>query len=155
MDLLYELQNLLLLAIKWAEEHSEKIQNEGIALTQEQIEIAKQVGVSQPKKVKVLEVNKIPFPENEKLSSAATQIGFLDEAMKGLTLGHSIYICSEHNTKQSLSHELRHVYQYEAFGSIPAYLVEYLKQIVLVGYENSLLEQDARKHEVKNLDISF
>ncbi|MGB1799611.1 MAG: hypothetical protein ACPHLK_02140 [Gammaproteobacteria bacterium] len=148
MDLLYQLQNLLPLAIKWAEDHSEKIQSEGIALTPEQIEIAKQVGVKQAEKVKILEVDKIPFPENEQLSQAATQIGFLDEAMKGLTLGHSIYICSEHYTTQSLSHELRHVYQYEAFGSIPGFLVEYLKQIVLVGYENSLLVQDARKHEI-------
>ena len=150
MDLLYQLQTLLPLAIKWAEEHSEKIQNEGITLTSEQIEIAKQVGVTIPEKVKLLEVSKIPFPENEKLSEAAKQIGFLSEDMQGLTLGHSIYLREGYNTTQLLSHELRHVYQYEAFASIPEFLVEYLKQIVLVGYENSLLEQDARKHEINN-----
>ncbi len=149
MDLLYQLQSLLPLAIKWAEEHSEKIQIEGIPLTTEQSEIAKQVGVSSPEKVKILEVEKIPFPENKELSEAATQTGFLSNEMKGLTLGHSIYIRSGHNTNQLLSHELRHIYQYETFGSIPEYLVEYLKQIVLVGYENSLLEQDARNHEIK------
>jgi uncharacterized protein YqgQ len=148
MDLLYQLETLLPLAIKWAEDHSEKIQKEGIPLTKEQIEIAKQVGVNQPEKVKIHEVSKIPFPENEQLSEAASQIGFLNEAMKGLTLGHSIYICKGENNIQLLSHELRHVYQYEAFGSIPEFLVEYLKQIVLVGYENSLLEQDARNHEI-------
>lgn len=149
MDLLYQLQTLLPMAIKWAEEHSEKIQNEGVSLTTEQIEIAKQVGVTNPEKVKLIEVEKIPFPENEQLNEATRQIGFLSETMKGLTLGHSIYICSGHNTIQLLSHELRHVYQYEAFGSIAEFLVEYLKQIVLVGYENSLLEQDARNHEVQ------
>jgi hypothetical protein len=149
MDLLNQLQTLLPLAIKWAEEHSEKIQNEGVSLTTEQIEVAKQVGVTSPEKVKILEVAKIPLPENEQLGAAATQIGFLSEAMKGLTLGHSIYICSGHNNTQLLSHELRHVYQYETFGSIPEYLLEYLKQIVLVGYENSLLEQDAKKFEIK------
>jgi hypothetical protein len=151
MDLLYQLQILLPLAIKWAEDHSEKIQSEGIPLTQQQIEIAKKVGVSNPEKVKILEVDKIPLPENEQLNEAATQIGFLSEAMKGLTLGHSIYICNSYKTAQLLSHELRHVYQYEAFGSIPEFLVEYLKQIVLVGYENSLLEQDAKKHEISSL----
>jgi len=138
------------MAIKWAEENSEKIQNEGTLLTAEQIEIAKQVGVTNPEKVKILEVAKIPIPDNEKLSEAATQTGFLNEDMKGLTLGHSIYLCNGHNTTRQLSHELRHVYQYEAFGSIPQFLVEYLKQIVLVGYENSLLEQDARKHEIND-----
>ncbi len=150
MDLLYQLQTLLPLAIKWAEQNSEKIQNEGTSLTPEQIEIAKQVGVTNTKKIKILEVAKIPIPENEKLSEAATQIGFLNEEMKGLTLGHSIYICNGHNSTRLLSHELRHVYQYEAFGSIPQFLVEYLKQIVLVGYENALLEQDARQHEIDN-----
>lgn len=148
MDLLYELQTLLPMAIKWVEEHSEKIQKEGIPLTAEQIEIAKQVGVSNPEKVRIQEVEGLPLPIDTKLSEAAKQIGFLSEDMKGLTLGHSIYICKGHNTKQLLSHELRHIYQYEAFGSIPEFLVEYLKQIVLVGYENSLLEQDARQHEI-------
>jgi hypothetical protein len=150
MDLLYQLQTLLPMAIKWAEEHSEKIQNEGIPLTPEQIELAKQVGVTYPENVKILEVAKIPIPENEMLSEAAEQIGFLGENMTGLTLGHSIYICNGQNTTRILSHELRHVYQYEAFGSIPEFLVEYLKQIVLVGYENSLLEQDARNHEIND-----
>lgn len=150
MDLLYQLQTLLPMAIKWAEEHSKKIQNEGITLTSEQIEIAKQVGVTHTEKVRILEVSKIPIPEDEKLGEAATQIGFLSEEMKGLTLGHSIYISKGNNTTTLLSHELRHVYQYETFGSIPEFLVEYLKQIVLVGYENSLLEQDARKHEIQS-----
>ena len=148
MDLLYKLQTLLPMAIKWAEDHSEKIQNEGKPLTTEQIEIAKQVGVTNPDKVRILEVTEVPFPKNEELNEASRQIGFLNEDMKGLTLGHSIYMCNGHNTTRLLSHELRHVYHYEAFGSIPEFLVEYLKQIVLVGYENSILEQDARKHEI-------
>jgi hypothetical protein len=136
------------MAIKWAEEHSEKIQSEGTSLTKEQVKIAKQVGVTNTDKIRILEVNKVPIPENESLSAAATQIGFLTDEMKALTLGHSIYICKGKNTIQLLSHELRHVYQHEAFGSIPQFLVEYLKQIALVGFENSLLEQDARKHEI-------
>jgi hypothetical protein len=148
MDLLYQLQILLPLAIKWAEEHRDLIQREGASLSAGQIEFAKQVGVTKPEEVKILEISKIPIPENEKLSEAATQIGFLSEEMKGLTLDHSIYIRKGHNTTQLLSHELRHVYQYEAFGSLPEFLMEYLKQIVLVGYENSLLEQDARNHEI-------
>lgn len=149
MDLLYELQTLLPLAIKWAEEHSEKIQKEGEPLNPEQIEIAKQVGVTSPNAIRILEVPELPIPKDQKLQEAATQIGFINEAMNGLTLGHSIYIRTGHNTTQLLSHELRHVYQYEVFGSIPQFLVEYLKQIAIVGYENSLLEQDARKYEIK------
>ena len=150
MDLLYQLETLLPLAIQWAEDHSALIQTEGTALSAEQINLAKQVGVTSPEKIKILEVTQVPFPKHEQLSEAAKQIGFLSDEMQGLTLGHSIYIRKESMTTQLLSHELRHVYQYEVFGSIPGFLVEYLKQIVLVGYENSLLEQDARQHEVQD-----
>jgi hypothetical protein len=150
MDLLYQLQELLPLALKWAEEHSEIIQNEGISLTTDQIKIASQVGVLKPEQIKILEIPKIPFPDNKQLSEAASQIGFLSESMKGLTLGHSIYICEGHMTTQQLSHELRHVYQCETLGSLSEYLIEYLKQIVMMGYENSILEQDARNHEINN-----
>jgi len=150
VDLFYELQTLLPMAIKWAEENSDKIQKEGVPLNSEQIKIAKKVGVTNSEKVKVLEVPDLPLPTDPKLNEAAIQTGFLSEEMKGLTLGHSIYICQGHNTTQLLSHELRHVYQYEAFGSIPGFLVEYLKRIVLVGYENSLLEQDAKQHEIND-----
>lgn len=148
MDLFYELQTLLPLAIKWAEEHSNHIQKEGIALTPEQIEIAKKVGVSNPEKVRIQEVEALPFPEDKKLNDAAKQTGFLNDGMKAMTLGHSIYICRGFNNTSVLSYELRHVYQYETFRSIPAFLVEYLKQIVLVGYDNALLVQDAKKHQI-------
>ena len=37
----------------------------------------------------------------------------------------------------------------------PEFLVEYLKQIVLVGYENSLLEQDARNYEIKESELFY
>ena len=148
MNLLYELETLLPLAIKWAQAHNEIVQQKGTPLTPEQIDIAKQVGVTHTGKVRILEVEKIPFPENEKLNEATTRIGFLSDEMKGLTLGHSVYILRGHNSNHLLSHELRHVYHYEVFGSIPEFLVEYLKQIVLVGYENSPLEQDARNHEI-------
>lgn len=150
MDLFYELQTLLPMAIHWAEEHSEKIQDEGIPLTTKQIEIAKQVGVKHPDRVRIQEIDKLPLPTDSKLNEAATQTGFLCETTKGLTLGHSIYICTGYNSTRLLSHELRHVYQYETFGSIAQFLVEYLKQIALVGYENALLEQDARKHEISD-----
>jgi hypothetical protein len=148
MQLFSELQTLLPMAIKWAEEQNNKIQKEGIPLTLEQIEIAVKVGVSNPEDIKILEVPELPLPTEPKLCEAANQIGFLSEAMKGLTIDHSIYICEDFNTTQQLSLELRRVYQYEFFGSIPAFLVEYFKQIVMVGYENSLLEQDRKKYEI-------
>jgi len=46
-----------------------------------------------------------------------------------------------------LAHECRHVYQYEAVGSIAAFLAVYLEQIAKVGYWDAPFQQDARSHE--------
>lgn len=46
-----------------------------------------------------------------------------------------------------LSHEYRHVHQYEAAGSIAAFLRRYLQQIAEVGYERAPYEIDARQWE--------
>ena len=67
--------------------------------------------------------------------------------MVGLTLGYGVYVCHGHGSIRLLSHEFRHVYQYEHAGSIAAFLPAYLQQIVTVGYNNAPLEVDARAHE--------
>ena len=67
--------------------------------------------------------------------------------MVGLTLGYSIFIVRGHMSPRLLSHECRHVYQYETAGSISAFLPVYLQQIATVGYQSAPFEQDARAHE--------
>jgi len=71
--------------------------------------------------------------------------------MAGLTLGYGIYVRHGHDTLRLLSHEFRHVYQYEAAGSIAAFLPGYLQQIVTVGYDDAPLEVDARVHEIRQI----
>ena len=78
--------------IKWAEEHSEKIQEEGHSLNPSQTEIALKVGVSSPENVRILTVKELPLPEDPKLNEAAVQTGYLTEDMHALTFGHSIYM---------------------------------------------------------------
>lgn len=46
-----------------------------------------------------------------------------------------------------VTHELRHVHQYETAGSIAAFLPVYLQQILDYGYAHAPLEMDARAHE--------
>jgi len=78
---------------------------------------------------------------------AALGTGLLGPGMVGLTLGYGVYICRGHGTVRLLSHEFRHVYQYERAGSIAAFLPVYLHQIATVGYYNAPFEIDARAHE--------
>lgn len=80
--------------------------------------------------------------------------------MVGLTLGYAVLICRGHEASpRFLSHEFRHVHQYEAAGSIASFLPGYLQQIIAYGYPHAPSELDARAHErdvasLKSLPIS-
>ena len=152
MDLRQALPALLPAAIAWAEARAKKAAEVGSALSAAEQEIARQVGVSQPARVRVEIVDELPLPEDPALRAAGLAAGLLGPAMVGLTLGHSIFIRrgnrDDRQHRRLLSHELRHVHQYEQHGSIAAFLRVYLRQIVEVGYANAPLEADARAHEI-------
>lgn len=147
MDLLAALPHLLPGAIAWAEEQAQLAASSGRTLSDRERAIARDAGVAQPDRVRVVVVDALPLPDEPTLRAAAVQTGLLGPGMVGLTLGHSIIICKGHETPRLLSHELRHVHQYEQAGSISAFLPGYLQQVVQFGYANAPFEQDARAHE--------
>jgi len=148
VDLRRELPKLLPAAIAWAEARAKKASEVGAPLTADEQKVARAVGVAKPELVRIEIVSdRLPMPDDHALQAAAIQAGLLGPGMVGLTLGHSIFICRGHRTRRLLSHELRHVYQYEQHGSIAAFLPVYLSQVLEVGYEDAALEQDARAHE--------
>lgn len=151
MDLEKALPTLLPAAIAWAEVRAKQAEV-GSALTAAEQEIARRVGVSQPARVRVEILDELPVPEDPALRAAALAAGLLGPGMVGLTLGHAIFIRrgtrNHREHRRLLSHELRHVHQYEQHGSIAAFLRVYLTQIVEHGYANAPLEADARAHEI-------
>jgi len=142
------LPSLLPLVAGWAEKESHNILTLGKPLAFWQLAEAKQVGVRDPEKVRVLRVDTMPEPANSQLLAATLSAGLLGPETLGLTLGAGILILrSRIGERQILRHELRHVAQYEAAGSIRAFLAEYLDQIASFGYWEAPLEMDARCHE--------
>lgn len=151
MDLRAELPGLLPAAIAWAEARSAKAAEVGAPLTAAERKIASDVGVAKPERVRVEIVgDSLPMPDEPILRAAAQQAGLLGPGMVGLTLGYSIFICRGHKTRRLLSHELRHVHQYEQHGSIAGFLPIYLKQVIEAGYRDAPFERDARAHEVRD-----
>lgn len=148
MDLKQALPELLPKAIKWVEEQSEYVQANGLPLNPLGLEIARRVGVQHPEKIRVLTVSSIPVPDDPFLRSVALSQGVVGPDTIGITFGHSLYLVDGQITVRLLSHECRHIYQYERFGSIKAFLTEYLSQIVEFGYQNAPLEIDARNSEI-------
>ena len=119
-----------------------------MALTERGQSIAKAVGVTHPEKIRISLVDSIPIPDDPVLRKVAIETELLGPDTAGLTLGYGIYLRADQNSDQLLSHECRHVYQYETFGSIGAFMPIYLQQIVQYGYEEAPLEIDARQHEI-------
>jgi hypothetical protein len=147
IDLRAALPSLLPHAIAWAQNQSQTVATIGRPLSPPESELAKTVGVKFPERVRILEVPELPLPVDHLLRQAALEAGLLGPGMIGLTLDHSVLIVQGHFSYRLLSHELRHVYQYEVWGSIEAFLPIYLHQIVAAGYANAAFEQDARAHE--------
>jgi len=148
MDLRQALPRLMPAAVAWAERRAHHAATVGIVLTQEETLLARRVGVVHPERVRIEIVEDLPTPEQPVLRAAAVQAGLIGPSMAGLTLGHAIFIRRGHKDARLLSHELRHVHQYEQHGSIAAFLAVYLPQVVACGYAAAPLEADARAHEV-------
>lgn len=151
MDLLAALPLLLPKAIAWAEDQASQVRRMGQPLSTSELELARGVGVAQPDLIRIAVVKALPMPDDLVLQEVAVQTGLLGPGMVGLTLGHSVFICGGHGTVRLLSHEFRHVYQYEQAGSIAAFLPVYLEQVVNFGYRDAPLEQDAAAHERPDL----
>jgi hypothetical protein len=107
------------------------------------------VGVLHPELIRVKLVDRLPLPEEPMLRQAAIETGLLGPNMVGLTLGYSIFLVHGHDNVRLISHECRHVYQYETLGAIDRFMPVYLQQIVDYGYQSAPLEVDARAHEIQ------
>lgn len=140
---------LIIRATEWAEQQSLFILGTGNPLNADEIALASSVGVVNPEHIRIVTIEQIPFPDDTQLLNMATNAGLLTSNLAGLTLGYGIFIRNNHYTARLLSHEFRHVYQYEQAGTMSAFLADYLHQIVRYGYEAAPLEEDARIHEVR------
>jgi hypothetical protein len=147
-DLQLLLPQILPKAIQWAQRKSAEIQSVGLPLSETELKLAKLMGVNEPQRIRILLVRELPLPEDPELSAVALSTGLIGPNMVGLTLGHGIFICEGHRTNRLVSHECRHVYQYEQAGSIHEFLPIYLLQIAQFGYEGAPYEHDAYAHEV-------
>lgn len=141
------LAQILPKAIAWAEARSSEILASGVPLSDFGRRLAHLAGVNQPERVRVAEVATMPLPDDPQLREATLAAGLLGPDTIGLTLGYGIYIKAGRSSNRLLSHECRHVYQYEEAGSIAAFLPLYLEQILSVGYTAAPFEVDARAHE--------
>ena len=151
IDLLSVLPVILPRAIEWANARSSEILAGGKPLNESGLRLATAVGVLDATRIRVSTVSALPLPEDPDLRAVALETGLLGPNMIGLTLGYGIYVCDGHQDHRLISHECRHVHQYEAAGSIENFLPVYLQQIAVHGYHDAPFEVDAREHEINTI----
>ena len=115
------------LASQWAKVQEAYILQQGVSLTGAQTADARQVGVQDPARVRVLVVDRIPLPEAKELADAARQTQIITDASRGVTIGYGIIIRADSwKNRELLLHQLVHVAQCERSGGLESFVMEYL-----------------------------
>jgi len=139
-----EFEQLLPLATNWVEEQESIIIREGEPLNPVQLENAREIGVTYPEKIRLLNVIEIPTPQDPILATVAEKTGLLNPTTAGLCVRYGIYMTLDSwENRQLVVHELVHTWQYERLGGITPFLRRYLDECLNDGYPDSPLEQEA------------
>lgn len=128
----------------WAAWQAARGQERGRPLSQAEREVAAAVGVSEPERVRLVLVDRVPIPCTALLMGLARRLGLPGPDVDGLTLGDIIFIRRDAHCLSLLAHECRHVRQCEEAGSLYRFLRQYLSQVARHGYHDAPLEADAR-----------
>ena len=143
-SVLAQFEKLLPLAVEWAAEQEQLILREGVPLNDVEMADAKLIGVREPDRVRLLQLDSVPTPTDPILKAAAAAIHFLTPETRGLTLQYAIFVRSDCWRDRSLvAHELVHTAQYERLGGILPFLDQYLFECITIGYPEAPMEQEA------------
>jgi hypothetical protein len=89
-----QFENILPLAVEWAEAKEKVILEHGTALSPQYLEDAKSVGVKYPERVRVYEVPQIPIPKHPILKAATEETQLISPATIGIALRYGIWLNS-------------------------------------------------------------
>lgn len=138
------------LIVRWARTEEEDILRYGQPLPTHLVAVARRMGIRKPEEVRLLKVAQILPPPQVLLRWASTYFGFPSSSTIGLTLRYGIFVRQEYWESDALIiHELAHTLQYERFGGLRPFLMQYLTECLTVGYSSSPLEIEAVEMEVK------
>lgn len=139
-----QFEELLPLAVDWASKQEQRILRDGVPLSEQEIDDARAVGVRDPERVRLLQVDAIPSPAHPMLKAAYAAIDFVTPAPRGLALQYGIFVRSDcWGDRFLIAHELAHTAQYQRLGGILPFLRGYLFQCATFGYREAPLEQEA------------
>ena len=145
-----EIISLIPKASKWVEKQEAIILANGVPLIEKQISIASKIGIKNIDKIRLLQVELIPEPDDFILLESSKAIRLISDNTLGITYRYGIYIRHDFwNNESLIIHELTHTLQYERLGGIANFLNQYIKECIYYGYDKSPLEIEAITMETK------
>lgn len=123
-----DFDRLMPLAAQWAKRQEAYILKHGVPLTADQTADARRAGVSEPERVRVLVVDRIPLPDDKELAQAARGAQIITDSSRGVAIGCGIMIRADSwRNRELLLHQLIHVAQCERSGGLDKFVIEYLR----------------------------
>ena len=83
-------QKMLSQVIQWAKDQRQIIQDKGVELSDNGMDLARSVGVENPDMIRVMLVERIPLEETPFIYNLAKSSGMLTGKLMGMTFGHAI-----------------------------------------------------------------
>lgn len=130
------------LALAWVRLHERRIRRLGRGLRADEQALARALRVARPAEVRLLQLPAWPRP-----------MRWFCRGVSAMTLGHGIWSVGPMSPRL-LAHELAHVRQVEAAGSLRAFLGDYLRQVARHGYWHAPLEVQAREAATAYSDVA-
>ena len=140
------LKPLLPIACAWAARAERKALDRGVPLSAAQLADAVRVGVAHPERVRLHVVERMPWPAPRAITGFLERSGVVPSRIGGLTLRYAIFLRKDcPDDRRLLAHELAHTAQYERLGGFRAFLAQYLREWLTVGYPHGELELEAQR----------
>jgi hypothetical protein len=122
-----EFDRLAPLACEWAKRQEAYVLKHGIRLNPDQNVDADLAGVTEPSRVRVLVVDRVPLPEDKELAAAARHAQIITDSSRGVAIGHAIIIRADSwRNRELFLHQLIHVAQCERNGGLDNFVMKYL-----------------------------
>jgi hypothetical protein len=139
-------EQLLPLAHAWAQAQEEFVLASGAPLSARQMEDARQAGVQECARVRVLVVDRIPLPDHAELAEAARRTGIITHDTRCVGFGHAVIIRADSwGERELLVHNLVHIAQCERSGGLEQWVGQYLgNRQTCANFTIGSLEEEAR-----------
>ncbi|WP_299010901.1 hypothetical protein [uncultured Shewanella sp.] len=138
--------------ISWAQEIDRQGLQKGMPLSKANLELAADIGIQFPEKVRVVYVDSVPYPyEDPALKAMGESLGLIGEGISNnaQVFGYSIYVRKGYKLdRPRMAHELVHVLQVER-SSFSEVVVQHIRDLANYDYRSAPLEVEAFKANKK------